>query len=128
MECYTVLKISLHKIITVKNSDVDKAKRFLIADLIDYIPKAVVMKTILYKSTGNVTAISFDSGQYLPENVSPFDTLIQIIEGRAEILINDNLLMLETGESIIVPAHSKSSITANKRLKMISTVIKSGYE
>jgi len=112
----------------VKNSDVDKAKRFLIADLIDYIPKAVVMKTILYKSTGNVTAISFDSGQYLPENVSPFDTLIQIIEGRAEILINDNLLMLETGESIIVPAHSKSSITANKRLKMISTVIKSGYE
>lgn len=128
MECNNSLKTSLHNIITVKNSDVDKSKRFLIAELIDYVPQAVVMKTILNKSTGNVTASSFDSGQYLPEKVSPFDTLIQIIEGRAEVLINDSLLILETGESVIIPAHAKNTIRANKRFKMISTMIKSGYE
>lgn len=114
--------------VTVKNADVEKSKRFLIAELIDYVPQAVVMKTILNKPTGNVTAISFDSGEYLPEKTSPFDTLIQIIEGRADISINNDLLTIETGESIIVPAHSKNTIRANKRFKMISTIIKSGYE
>ncbi|MBK5244946.1 MAG: cupin domain-containing protein [Eubacteriaceae bacterium] len=113
---------------TVKNADVEKSKSFLISELIDYVPHAVVMKTILNKYTGNVTAISFDSGQYLPEKISPFDTLIQIIEGSADILIDDHSQTLETGESIIVPAHSKNAIKANKRFKMISTIIKSGYE
>lgn len=112
----------------VKNSDVDKSKRFLLSEIIDYVPQSVVMKTLLYRSTGNVTVISFDSGQYLPENVSPFDTLLQIIEGQAEISIDGQSLTLETGEAIIVPAHSKNRISAKGRLKMMSTVIKSGYE
>lgn len=112
----------------MKNTDVEKAMSFLIQDLIDYVPHAVVIKTIMNKSTGSVTAMSFDSGEYLPEKVSPFDTLIQVIEGHAEVLINDDLLTLKTGESVIVPAHSKNIIKANKRFKMISTIIKSGYE
>lgn len=112
----------------VKNADIEKSKRFLIEELIEYVPQAIVMKTILNKPTGNVTAISFDSGEFLSEKTSPFDTLIQILEGQAEISINNDLLTLKSMESIIIPAHSKNSIKANKRFKMIATIIKSGYE
>jgi quercetin dioxygenase-like cupin family protein len=107
---------------------VEKSKAFMIVEIIDYVPNAVVMKTIIKKITGNITALSFDSGENLTEKISPFDTFIQIIEGRAEILIDHNSQTLETGQSIIIPAHSKNSINANERFKMISTSMKSGYE
>lgn len=59
---------------------------------------------------------------------SPFDTFIQVIDGKAEIIIDNKSNILETGQSIIVPAHSHNTIKANVRFKMISTIIKSGYE
>ncbi len=64
----------------------------------------------------------------LTEKISPFDTFIQVIEGRAEVVIDDKSNLLETGSSIIIPAHTRNTIKANERFKMISTVIKSGYE
>jgi quercetin dioxygenase-like cupin family protein len=112
----------------MENVEAEKAKVFIIVEIIEYVPNAVVIKTIIKKTTGNVTAVSFDSGENLTEKISPFDTFIQIIEGRAEILINDHSQTLETGQSIIIPAHSRNTINANERFKMISTVIKSGYE
>lgn len=112
----------------MESTDVEKSKIFIIVEIIEYVPNAVVIKTIIKKTTGNVTAVSFDSGEILTEKISPFDTFIQIIEGTAEILINDNSQTLETGQSIIIPAHSRNAIKANERFKMISTIIKSGYE
>lgn len=112
----------------MENTEVEKSKAFIIVEIIEYVPNAVVLKTILKKTTGNVTAVSFDSGENLTQKISPFDTFIQIIEGRAEILIDDNSHILETGQFIIIPAHSKNTIKANERFKMISTIIKSGYE
>ncbi|MER3374852.1 MAG: cupin domain-containing protein [Allomuricauda sp.] len=112
----------------MENTEVEKSKVFIIVEIIQYVPNAVVIKTIIKKTTGNVTAVSFDSGENLTEKISPFDTFIQIIEGRAEILINDNSHTLETGQSIIIPAHSRNTIKANERFKMTSTIIKSGYE
>ena len=88
----------------------------------------MVIKTIIKKSTGNISAVSFDTGEKLEEKTSPFDTFIQIIDGKAEIIIDGNSQLLETGQSIIIPAHSPNSIKANNRFKMISTIIKSGYE
>lgn len=105
-----------------------KAKVFIIVEIIEYIPNSVLIKTIIKKSTGNVSAVSFDSGEILAEKISPFDTFIQVIDGEAEVLINDEPNHLATGESIIIPAHSKNTIKANVRFKMISTIIKSGYE
>ncbi len=96
--------------------------------MIEYIPNDVVIKTIIKKSTGNVTAVSVDTGENITEKTSPFDRFIQIIEGRTEIVIDDNSQTLETGQSIIIPAHSQNRIKANDRFKMISTIIKSGYE
>ena len=60
--------------------------------------------------------------------VIPYDNFIQIIEGSAEIAINGNSNILETGQSIIIPAHTSSIVAASERFKMISTIIKSGYK
>ena len=112
----------------MENTEIEKSKVFIIAESIEYEPNAVVIKAIIKKTTGNVTAVSFDSGEDLNAKISPFDTFIQIIEGRAEIVIDDNSQTLDTGQSIIIPAHSKNTVKANERFKMISTIIKSGYE
>ena len=108
--------------------EVEKSKALIIVEIIEYVPDSVVIKTIIKKSTGNVNAVSFDTGEKLEEKTSPFDTFIQIIDGKAEIIIDEESTYLDTGQSIIIPAHSRNSIKANDRFKMISTVIKSGYE
>ena len=112
----------------MENSEVEKSEVFSIAKIIEYGSDAVVIKTIIRKTTGNVIVVSFDSGVNRSEKIVPFDKLIQIIEGCAEILINDNSQCLKTGEALIIPAHSRNSFRANERFKMISTIIKSGYE
>lgn len=108
--------------------DVEKAKAFIIVEIIEYVPNSVVNKTIIKKTTGNVTAVSCDTGEAFTEKIIPFDTFIQIIDGKAEIVIDGVSNFLETGESIIIPAHTAKSIKANERSKMTSTIIKSGYE
>jgi quercetin dioxygenase-like cupin family protein len=72
--------------------------------------------------------MSFDSGEGLTEKTSPFDSFVQIVEGKAEIVIDKIPKMLQSGQAIIVPAHSPHFIKPNGRFKMIISVIKSGYE
>jgi quercetin dioxygenase-like cupin family protein len=110
------------------NLELDKSQILIIVEIIEYVPNSVVIKTIIKKSTGNVSAVSFDSGESLSDRLSPFDNFIQIIDGRAEIKIDGVKNQLETGNSIIIPAHTYNSIKANVRFKMLSTIIKSGYE
>lgn len=113
---------------TLENTELEKSKPFIIAEIIEYIPNSVVIKTIVRKTSSNVSAVSFDSGEALAVKISPFDTFIQVIDGKAEIVIDDKSNLLDTGQSIIIPAHSRNTIKANVRFKMISTNIKSGYE
>lgn len=110
------------------NSEFEKSKVFIVVEIIEYIPNSVVIKTIIRKTTGNVSAVSFDSGESLAGRVSPFDTFIQVIDGNAEIEIDGEPHLLGTGQSIIIPAHCTSTIMANVRFKMLSTIIKSGYD
>ncbi|MBC7913353.1 MAG: cupin domain-containing protein [Pyrinomonadaceae bacterium] len=105
-----------------------KSKIHIIVEIIDYVPHSVVSRTIIKKTTGNVTVSSFAAGEELAEKISPFDNYIQIIDGSAEIIIEDKSYKLNLGQGIIIPAHSKHSFNAEKKFKMISTVIKSGYE
>ena len=102
----------------MENSEVEKAKSFIIVEIIEYIPNSVVTKTIIKKATGNVSVISFDSGEVLREKISRFDTLAQVIDGTAEIIINEESTILKTGQAIIIPAHSETLIKANVRFKM----------
>jgi quercetin dioxygenase-like cupin family protein len=108
--------------------EIDKGKIHIIVELIEYIPNAVVSKTIIKKLTGNVTASSFDAGEELDEKQSPFDTYVQIIDGVAEVMINKKHYKMKQGDGMVIPAHSNHHFSANQQFKMISTVIKSGYE
>ncbi len=112
----------------MENAELEKAKVFIIVEILEYVPNSVVIKTIIRKTTGNVSAVSFDSGEALTGRISPFDNFIQVIEGKAEIEIDGKSNLLETGQSIIIPAHLSNTIKANERFKMLSTIIKSGYE
>ncbi len=113
----------------VTNSlELEKSKAHVLVNITEYILNSVVIKTIIKKSTGNICVMSFDSGEGLTEKTSPFDTFAQIIEGKAEIVIDNVSSLLESGEGIIIPAHLPNSIRPNGRFKMILTIIKSGYE
>ncbi len=111
----------------MENLEQEKSKTFIIVEIIEYVAHSIVIKTIIKKTTGNITVSSFDSGEALSEKTSPFDTFVHVIDGIAEIVIDGNCNILQTGQSIIIPAHYRNSIKANERFKMISTVIKSGY-
>ena len=110
------------------SSELEKSKAHIIVEIIEYMTNSVVIKTIIKKSSGNISVMSFDSGEGLTEKTSPFDTFIQILEGKAEIVIDKESNLLESGQGIIIPAHSPNFIKPNGRFKMISTIIKSGYE
>ena len=99
-----------------------------VEELIQGLKNSKSYQIIIKKTTGNVSAVSFDSGEALSERTAAFDTFVQVIDGTAEILIDGELNLLETGQSIIIPAHSRNTIRANVRFKMLSTIIKSGYE
>lgn len=93
-----------------------------------FVENGVFTKTILQRPTGNVSAIFMDRGEQISENFSRFANFIQVIEGKADIQIDEKSFQLNSGESLIIPANSKNTIKANERFKMISTIIKSGYE
>jgi mannose-6-phosphate isomerase-like protein (cupin superfamily) len=111
-----------------ESGELEKSKAHIIVEIIEYMANSVVTKTIIKKTTGNISVMSFDSGEGLSEKTSRFDTFIQIIEGKAEIVIDKVSTHLVSGQGMIIPAHSSNYIQPNGRFKMISTVIKSGYE
>jgi quercetin dioxygenase-like cupin family protein len=108
--------------------ELEKSKVHIIVQILEYVPHAVLSKTIIKKTTGTVTISSFDTGEELAEKTSPFDTYIQVIDGAAEVIIDDKRHRLGLGEGIIIPAHTSHCFNANQQFKMIATIIKSGYE
>lgn len=108
--------------------ELEKNKAHIIVEIIEYLPNAVVSKTIIKKTTGSVTAVSLATGEEVVEKSSPFDTYVQIIDGAADIVIDDKSVRLKLGEGIIIPANAKHSFNANEQFKMLATVIKSGYD
>ena len=109
-------------------TELEKSKAHKIIEIIEYVPNAVVSKTIIKKTTGNITATSMAVGEELSEKISPFDTYVQIIDGSAALTIDYKNISLKLGEGIIIPAHTKHSFSANEQFKMITTIIKSGYD
>ncbi len=107
---------------------VEKSIAHIVAEIIEYVPHSVVSRTIVKRTTGNVTILAYDQGEESAERVSPFDSYIQIIDGTAAFVINGDSYELHKGEGIIIPAHARYCFIANEQFKMISTVIKSGYE
>src|SRR6186713_1716755 len=93
--------------------EIEKAKAHITVEIIEYVPNSVVIKTILKKTTGNISVMSFDSGEGLTEKTTPFDTFAQIIEGKAEIVISGKSNLLLTGQAIVIPAHAPNLVKPN---------------
>ena len=106
-------------------TELEKSKTHVLVEIIEYIPNTVVSKTILRKTTGNVTVSSFALGEELAERSSPYDNYIQIIDGAAEVIIKEKKYILKLGEGIVIPANTPYCFNANEQFKVISTVIKS---
>ena len=102
-----------------------KARVLRAEDLIEYQEGAVVSKEIIRKNTGTVTIFAFDKGEGLSEHTAPFDAMVQVIDGKAEIIISGNRNVLERGDMIIMPANEPHSLHALERFKMILTMIRS---
>ena len=96
-----------------------------LADLIDYQESSVVSRTLVDKKAGTVTLFAFDEQQGLSEHVAPFDAMVQIIDGEAEVIIQGKAHVVKEGEMMIMPANKPHALKATKRFKMLLTMIRS---
>lgn len=93
--------------------------------LIEYQPASVVSRTIIDKKAGTVTLFAFDGGQGLSEHTVPYDALIYVLDGEADIVILGKLVRLKKGESTIMPANEPHALTAVIKFKMFLTMMRS---
>ena len=96
-----------------------------LVDLIDYQEGSVVSREVISKKTGIVTLFAFDEGQGLSEHTAPYDAVVQMLEGEAQLAIGDNVLGARSGQMVIMPANVPHSVKATKRFKMLLTMIRS---
>jgi len=106
------------------NSEEIKAKILRTKELVDYQTGSIVSRTIVDKKEGTVTFFAFDKDQCLSEHTTPYDAMVQIIEGEAEIKISGKPLHLKEGDMVIMPANEPHSLKAIKKYKMILTMIR----
>ena len=92
--------------------------------MIDYQKGAVVSRTIVKKSSGTVTLFSFDQGQGLSEHTAPFEALVYLIDGEAEITIDGKPQRVKKGELIVLPANRPHALKAVQKFKMMLVMIK----
>jgi len=95
-----------------------------LVDLVDYQEGAVVSRTIMSNKSGTVTLFAFDEGQSLSEHTAPFDALVYLIDGEAEVIISGKALQLREGDMVIMPAYEPHAVKAPKRFKMVLLMIK----
>ena len=93
------------------------------ADLISYQNHSVVSRMIVYKKSGTITLFAFDEGEGLSEHTAPFDAIVTIIDGEAEIRIGGNPFVLKSGQMIIMPANKPHALHAAQRFKMMLSMI-----
>jgi quercetin dioxygenase-like cupin family protein len=101
-----------------------KGEVFSFADSVDYASGAIVSKTVLKKETGNISLFAFDKGEALSEHTAPFDAMIQVVDGKGQIIIGGKPFEVTAGNSIIMPANIPHAVKAVEKFKMILTMIK----
>lgn len=103
---------------------INKSEKFNLAGAVEYASGSVVSKTIEKKDSGNLTLFAFDQGQGLSEHSAPFDAMVNIIDGKAEVTIDKKPHILVKGESIIMPANIQHALKAVEKFKMLLVMIK----
>ena len=101
-----------------------KDRAVVLGESIYYADQSIVSKPVLKAAGGNISLFAFDRGQELSEHTAPFDAMVQVLDGRAEIRISRNVHQLDTGQSIIMPANVPHAVKAVQPFKMLLTMIK----
>jgi quercetin dioxygenase-like cupin family protein len=109
---------------TIEQNIFEHSNVFRFSEKVDYSQGGIVSKRVLDKPVGTITLFSFDKKQRLSTHSAPFDAMVQVIEGKAEIIINDVSFQVETGETIIMPAGIQHAVNAIEKFKMVLTMIK----
>ena len=107
-----------------ESKETPKGIPFNLAEHVSYAIGSVVSKTLLKKDTGNITLFSFDAGQGLSEHTSPFDAVVYILDGEAEISIGGKPRNVKTGETIVMPADVPHALHAEVQFKMLLVLIR----
>jgi quercetin dioxygenase-like cupin family protein len=105
-------------------STAPKSETLKIAELAAYQEGAVVSRQITKAEGGNVTLFAFDQGQELSEHTAPYDALVHVLEGEAEIRISGKAFHLKAGDAIIMPANDPHALKATQKFKMLLTMVK----
>lgn len=93
-------------------------------DMVEYSSGGIISKQVLKNQSGNITLFSFDKGQGLSEHTAPFDAVVQVLDGVAQITIGGNPQLVKKGESIIMPANISHALHAVEQFKMLLTMVK----
>ena len=109
---------------TTGRLEIAEAQAFPLLGLVDYQEGSVVSRVILKRDKGNVTVFAFDEGQGLSEHTSPFDALLQVIEGEAEVTVAGTPIALRAGEVVLLPAEKPHAVKATARFKMVLTMVR----
>ena len=109
---------------TTGRVEIAEARAIPLRDLVSYQEGSVVSRVILKREKGNITVFAFELGQGLSEHTSPFDALVQAIEGEAEITVAGEAIALTVGEVILLPADKPHAVKATARFKMLLTMIR----
>jgi len=107
------------------NAEKLAAQALRLTDLVDYQEGAIVSRTLIDKKAGTLTLFAFDKEQGLSEHTAPFDAVVYVIDGEAEVFIADKSLRLKEGEMVIMPANKPHALKAISRFKMLLIMIRS---
>ena len=100
-------------------------KALNLAQLVDYQQGSIVSRTVIDKETGTMTLFAFDKGQGLSEHTAPFDALVYILDGQAEVTISKNTILVKEEEMVIMPANKPHVLRAIEKFKMLLVMIRS---
>ncbi len=103
----------------------DQPRVMPVVDMVEYQDAAIVSRTILKQATGNVTLFAFDRGQELSEHTSPYDAMVQVLDGQVQVTIGGEPHELRAGDLIVMPANRPHALRAVSRFKMMLTMIRS---
>ena len=95
-----------------------------LSDLVEYVSGSIVSKTIADKEVGSITVFAFDKGQKLSEHQAPFDAVVQVVDGTANLTIGGGPVTVSQGQIIIMPANVSHSVSAEEKFKMLLTMLR----
>lgn len=110
---------------TIARSEIAAAEAFSLSSLVNYQDGSVVSRVVLRREKGNVTIFAFYDGQGLSEHTSPFDALVQAVEGEAAVTVSGKPIALKPGDVVLLPAGKPHAVKAITRFKMVLTMIRS---